>query len=64
MPLFSLSPGFVEDYLYAIEDAGVQGDGTSVFMGEPHMDGVFIKFNNNGGSVNKEDHRQYCGPSA
>ena len=25
---------------------------------------VFVKLNNNGGSVNKEDHKQYCNPSA
>ncbi|CAJ1379767.1 unnamed protein product [Effrenium voratum] len=49
--------GFREDYLYVMEDeSGVR----QVFMGERHMKGAFVKFNNNGGSVNKEDYLRHC----
>eukprot|EP00439_Symbiodinium_sp_Y106_P084080 s983_g24.t2 len=52
--------GFLQDYLYCLDDLLSAQDHSGVFMGEMHMDGVFVKFNNNGGSVNKEDHRHHC----
>lgn len=49
-----------EDYLYCLDDLPRAQEQSQVFMGEMHMDGVFVKFNNNGGSVNKEDHKHHC----
>lgn len=47
----------MQDYLYQLQ--GEPGN-TQVFMGEKHMLGDFVKFNNNGGSVNKAEHRHHC----
>ena len=55
-----LSTACAEDYLYCLDDLLSAQDHSGVFMGEMHMDGVFVKFNNNGGSANKEDHRHHC----
>ncbi|CAE7856664.1 mhkC [Symbiodinium microadriaticum] len=52
--------GFLQDYLYCLDDLPRAQEQSQVFMGEMHMDGVFVKFNNNGGSVNKEDHKHHC----
>ena len=49
-----------EDYLYCLENVPSTHIESQIFMGEMHMDGVFVKFNNNGGSVNKEDHLHHC----
>lgn len=48
---------WMQDYLYQLQ--GEPGN-TQVFMGEKHMLGDFVKFNNNGGSVNKAEHRHHC----
>lgn len=49
--------GFRQDYLYQLQD---EPGSTQVFIGELHMKGDFVKFNNNGGSVNKAEHRAHC----
>eukprot|EP00435_Cladocopium_sp_Y103_P023658 s290_g5.t1 len=49
--------GFRQDYLYQLQD---EPGSTQVFMGELHMKGDFVKFNNNGGSVNKAEHLAHC----
>lgn len=51
------SLGFTKDALYELHDAS--GD-AQIFIGERYMEGAYVKFNNNGGSVNKEDHRHHC----
>lgn len=47
----------LQDALYELHDAS--GD-AQIFIGERYMEGAYVKFNNNGGSVNKEDHRHHC----
>ena len=46
-----------QDYLYYLPNEVGNG---RVFIGERQIKGDFVKFNNNGGSVNKEDHRHHC----
>lgn len=53
----SVRPLSLEDYLYQLQD---EPGSTQVFIGELHMKGDFVKFNNNGGSVNKAEHRAHC----